>query len=44
MFGTLLDDFAYNVEHEFLTKSREKDDETYISSLKKRYALDGERI
>ena len=43
-FGSLLDDFAFNCEHEFLTESREKSDQAYISSLKDRYHLDVEGV
>ena len=43
-FGTLLDDFAYNVDHEFLTEQREKSDRVYISSLKDRFNLDVEEV
>ena len=44
LFGSLLDDFAFNSEHEFLTASREKSDQAYISSLKDRYHLDVEGV
>ena len=44
LFGSLLDDFAFNCEHEFLTESREKSDQAYISSLKDRYHLDVEGV
>ena len=44
LFGSLLDDFAFNTEHGFLTESREKSDQAYISSLKDRYHLDVEGV
>ena len=44
LFGTLLEDFSYNCENEFLTESREKSDRVFISSLKDRYNLDVEGI
>ena len=44
LFGTLLDDFAYNVDHHLLIQTREKDDEKYISSLKKQYALEAGKV
>lgn len=44
LFGTLLEDFAYNCENEFLTESREKSDRVFISSLKDRYNLDVEGV
>lgn len=40
LFGSLLDDFAFNAEHEFLTEARKKSDHIYISSLKDRFNLD----
>lgn len=38
-FGTLLDDFAYNKEHEFLTDNRQKEDGEYIQALAEAYKL-----
>ena len=43
-FGTLLEDFAYNEEQEYLTGSREESDRRFISSLREKYSLDGEDI
>lgn len=43
-FGTFLEDFTYNMEHEFLTESREKSERAYISSLIERYKLEVEGI
>ena len=43
-FGTLLDDFAFNAEHEFLTETRERSDRIFISSLKDRFNLDVEEV
>lgn len=42
LFGTLLEDFAYNCENDFLTESRKESDQVFISSLKDRYNLDVE--
>ena len=44
LFGSLLDDFFFNVDHEFLTESRERSDRVYISSLKDRFNLDVEEV
>lgn len=44
IFGTLFDDFAFNVENEFLTDTREKGDKVFISSLKDRFNLDVEGV
>lgn len=39
-FGTLLEKVEYNIQHEYLTESRENDDVDYITQLKKEYGLD----
>lgn len=39
-FGTLLEKVEYNRQHEYLTKSREKEDVAYLTQLKKEYGLD----
>ena len=44
LFGSLLEDFAFNSEHEFLTESREASDRNFISSLKNRFNLDVEEV
>lgn len=41
-FGTLLEDFAYNCEHENLVDTRENSDREFIASLSERFHLDGE--
>ena len=43
-FGSLLENFVYNLENGFLTESREKSDKDYISSLRKKYSLDMEEL
>lgn len=40
VFGTLLENYRFNVEHGFLTESREESDKKYFASLKERYGLD----
>ncbi len=44
LFGSLFEDYQYNVEHHLLTEARENSDRMYISSLKDRYNLDVEGI
>ena len=39
-FGTLLEKVEYNIEHEYLTRSRENEDVEYITELKKEYGLE----
>lgn len=38
-FGTLLEKVEYNIQHDYLTKSREEEDSAYIERLKKEYGL-----
>lgn len=38
-FGTLFEKFDYNIQHEYLTNTREKEDSEYIANLKKKYRL-----
>lgn len=44
LFGSLFDDFTFNVEHEYLTNTREKSDRVFISSLKDQFNLDVEEV
>ena len=39
-FGSLLENYVYNTEHDFLTESRKSGDTEYISFLKEKYHLD----
>lgn len=39
-FGSLLENFQYNVDHEFLVSSREAEDKAYISEIIKQYGLE----
>lgn len=43
-FGTLMEDFAFNLEHDFLADTRADSDREYISSLKDKYNLDVEGV
>lgn len=40
IFGSLLDNFNYNEQNEYLNETREKSDKAYIANLKKSYKLD----
>lgn len=39
-FGTLLEKVNYNIEHDYLTETREQEDRNYISELKKELHMD----
>ena len=39
-FGTLLEKVNYNIEHDYLTETREQEDRNYISGLKKELHMD----
>lgn len=39
-FGTIFEKIEYNIQHEYLTDSRRREDQAYISNLKMKYCLD----
>ena len=44
IFGSLLDNYDFNVKHELLTESRVASDNQFISSLKKRFQIEEDNI